>query len=369
VLAQRIEVYLRTSVLVLLVIGCYAQRASAFAYVFAGEANGVDVVTHSMGYTGAGGTVNITVGIDQTSANANAMVISTQNAVHTWDNLIATTGNIVGEGANNVPAGSVDFESVLLHEMGHALGLAHMNLASESMLPTAQQNYTKSTNGANNVFNINAGTDGIIGSADDLRGDDVNLNYFRMSNNNPFTIASTVDSTTYSRNTANLPAGDNFSANADRAVGAALGVANTEAVMQQGTFFDEAQRTLGHDDVAGIRYAMTGIDEIAGTGDDYTLNISYIGLTNSADILIDFDNSTAFAQTNLNGQFILGTDHVRVTQSPILFNTGFNWYFNDVSSVPEPSSMILLSVAGIGVLGAHSLRRRKSQAADEQKTA
>ncbi len=104
--------------------------------------------------------------------------------------------------------------------------------------------------------------DGISGSSDDIRDDDDNLHWFRKSNNNPFTIAATVDASTYSRNLGDLPGGHSFAANADRTVGTLLGaVANTEAVMQQGTYIDEAQRTLGHDDVATLRYAMSGINE------------------------------------------------------------------------------------------------------------
>jgi len=135
------------------------------------------------------------VGIDPSSENAQSMVISTQNVINTWNQLVPTTGNLVSGSANNIPSGFVDFESVLLHEMGHSLGLGHVNAASESGLSGSDREYTKATNGSNNEFDLNSGADGIIGSADDLRGDDVNLNYFRKSNNDPFTIASVVDST------------------------------------------------------------------------------------------------------------------------------------------------------------------------------
>ena len=36
-------------------------------YIFAGEGNGVDVITHPKGYTGTGGVLNVGVCIDPTS--------------------------------------------------------------------------------------------------------------------------------------------------------------------------------------------------------------------------------------------------------------------------------------------------------------
>jgi len=299
----------------------------AFAYIFAGEANGVDLITHPIGYTGTGGDLIVTVGIDSTSANAASMEVATQNVITKFNQLIPTTGNLIFGASNDIPPSSVDFESTLLHELGHSLGLAHVNAATESGLTGADRNYTKATDGVDNVFNINNGTDGLIGSADDLRGDDVNLHYFRISNNNPYTIPATVDGTTYSRDVADLPVGDNFPANADRTVGASLGFADTEAVMQQGAFFDEDQRNLSHDDVAAIRFAAAGLDEIEGTADDYNLLLQYVGLTNSADILIDFDDSrTGFAASVIGG-FFIAADHVRISSNNIYFNTGYNWHF------------------------------------------
>ncbi len=330
------------------------------AFVFSGEANGIDVVTHPTPYTGTGGVVTVGVCIDPTSPNAAAMEVSVQNIVALYNQLQATTGNVQVGAGSGVPPGSPDFESVALHEVGHCIGMAHPNLASESGLGDPQANGTKSTDGANNVFNVNPGPDGIFGSSDDVRGDDVNLHWYNTATNNPFTIATPVDSTTYARDLASLPAGHSFAANGDRSLSTALGLPLTEAVMQQGTFAGEAQRTLTHDDVATLSYGMSGIDELAGTGDDYTLQLAYQGLTTGCDVVLDFDNSqTGFAVCQTGGVF-LGGGHVRITSANVFFNTGFNWFFNQVpfnnppvaanDSYTTPQGTPLV-IAAPGVLG------------------
>lgn len=331
-----------------------ARDANAFAYIFTGF--GADIVTHAKGYNGTGGTISVSVGIDATSAFATEMQISVQNVVNTWNGKAATTGNL---SFGQIGFSQVDFESVLLHEVGHSLGLAHVNAASESGLAGGAQNFTKAGAGTNGVLDVNGGVDGIAGSADDIRGDDVNLNYFRIADNNPFaTNLGIVDSTTYSRDIADLPAGDNFSANGDRAVAAALGFADTEAVMQQGAFFGESQRTLGADDVAGLLYAQAGLDGIAGTADDYILTLDFLGLTGSADILIDFDNAeTSFAESQNSGTFLTGDD-VAITSSRIFFNAGQEWYFNQESNdIPAPAAWAIL---GLGLAAIARARRKRT---------
>ena len=219
-------------------------NCSAGAFIFAGEASGVDVVTHPTSYTGQGGLLTLRVCIVPGSANAAAMEIPILNNINIYNRLQPTTGNLLSGGNNNIPSGQIDFESVSLHELGHCVGLGHVNAASESGLTGNNRNYTKAADGSNNQLDINRGADGIIGTRDDIRGDDVNLHWYRKSNNNPFTIAGTVDSSTYARDLSDLPAGHSFAANGDRSVASSLGFPNTEAVMQQGSFFDEAQRAL-----------------------------------------------------------------------------------------------------------------------------
>jgi hypothetical protein len=305
-------------------------KGFAGTFIFAGESNGVDTVAHPTSYTGQGGTLTVRVCIAPNSANAAVMEIPVQNNINIYNRLQPTTGNLGSGGNNNIPSGQVDFESVALHELGHCIGLAHVNAASESGLTGNNQNYTRATDGSNNHFDINPGADGIIGSNDDIRGDDVNLHWYRKSNNNPFTIANTVDSSTYARDLSDLPTGHSFATIADRTVASNTGYPNTEAVMQQGTFSDEAQRTLTHDDVATLRYAASGKNEVSGNNDDYTINLEYGGISNSnCDINLNFDSSqTGFAVCQTGGAFLPGSDHIRITSANIFFNTGFSWFFN-----------------------------------------
>lgn len=337
----------RVAGMLLLGLGLSAQ-CPAGAYIFAGEANGLDLVTHPNTYFGTGGTVTVRVCISPVSPDAAAMEIPVQNNITLYNRLQPTTGNLLLGGANNVPASQIDFESVALHELGHCLGLAHVNAASESGQTGNNANYTKAADGANNVLDLNPGPDGVIGSRDDVRGDDNNLHWYRRANNNPFTIDEPVDSSTYARSlTALQSLGHSFAANADRTVAQLLGFPNTEAVMQQGTFFDEAQRRLAHDDVATLRYAASGLDEVAGNGDDYQVRLEYGGIsTSDCDISLSMTTMPGLAFCSVNGVFI-GPNHARITTASIEFGDGFSWYFN-TDTVNQPPVLNPIGNQNIG---------------------
>ncbi len=337
-----------------LLVGCAATPlAHAGAYVFA-ENNGVNIITHPQGYFGSGGVVNVEVCVNPASSSATSLEQSTRNIVATFNRMIPDVGNLR---TGLIGGGEVDWESVTLHEVGHCLGLAHPNLASESGLSDPDRNYTKTRLGANGSYDLGIGSDGVRGSADDLRGDDENLHWFARADNDPFTLLNvpSFDALGYSRLLGELPGSDAFPANGDRSVAPLYGAANTEAVMQQGSFGGELQRTLTADDVGTLRLAMSGLDEVEGTADDYTVALTYGGVKSGCDINITHDPTYGgFAVCNLNGSFLSAT-HVRITSAEISVNPNFNWVFsttdNDLNGL---SGQVWLDADGNGIRGAEA---------------
>lgn len=316
--------------------------SQAGAFVFAREDPqiGIRAITHPSGYTGSGGTLNIKVCIRPTSSFTASLEQATKNSIATWNEQKATSSNLL----NNLPDfSSFDAESVIAHEMGHCIGLAHPNLAVTGVSDD-NRNYTSTTNGIDNIYNLDSGADGVRGSTDDDRGDDDNLHWFRISNNNPFSIANIIDSTTYSVDISDLPSDHTSVANGDRSVSTLFSAANSEAVMQQGTFNSEVQRTLTHDDVATLQLARSGLDTTAGNTDDYNINLTYGGISAAPDcnINLGFDNTqTGFAVCQISGGFITGLPdrHLEITSAEIYLNDGFNWHYNTDKPCSESTTV------------------------------
>lgn len=306
--------------------------ALAGVFLFAEDQGDPLIITHPSGYDGTGGTLEVSVCIDETSESISEIEIPVKNTIFRWNERQIASPNLFFGGDNNVPSGDLDFESVLLHEVGHCVGLAHPNAASESGLDEPDANFTKALDGDDEMLNTDAGSDGIIGSADDVRGDDVNLHWFEIGVNNPFLVPSTIDESTMSVALADLPSGDNFPANADRNVGADLGFADSEAVMQQGTPPDEAQRMLGADDVVTLRLGMSGLDRSQGTGDDYDPVLVFEGTapadSESCDIVVKLEGD-AIGNCQVSATFH-GPTHLAVTTGTITIGstTNFDWFFN-----------------------------------------
>ena len=296
----------------------------AGAFTFAGEGNGLDVITHPKGYLGSGGDLNVGVCIDPASDFQDELVIPVKNNISVWNDLQPVQSNLDPNAVSGL-----DVESVLLHEMGHCIGLAHVNAASESGL--SENDYTKATEGANNVFNVNPGPDGIPGTFDDIRGDDANLHWFNP-NNDPFQlpIHTPVDTSQYRRDVSELPPGDSFAQNASREMAAFYGLPAAEAVMQQLTYYNETQRELISDGASTLMLAGSGLDETAGTSDDYRLVLTYEGISDDpavCDITVTIENSGSFAYCSTGGYFV-GNGHVRISSASIHLGNTYNWHFN-----------------------------------------
>ena len=318
-----------------LLLGSVTQAHSG-AFIFAGDSNGVNLITHPQGYISSPPDVlEVEVCINPNSTVTNELVIPVQNIVNTFNKFESKDSNVnFGE----IPFSNFDWESVALHEVGHCLGLAHPNLGGQTTNGVSgdDTNFTNTTLGADGADDFGIGSDGIRGSRDDNRHDDQNLHWFNIGINNPFIASPPFDSSNYSRDVTDLPNSHNFVANADFNVGSSLGFSNSEAVMQQGTSNNQTQRDLGVDDVATLSLGMSSTDLIAGTQDDYSIKLSYGGISNasSCDINISHIVTSGFAVCRTGGQFVNG-NHVRITTAEIEISDAFEWYYNQESNIND----------------------------------
>ena len=103
-----------------------------------------------------------------------------------------------------------------------------------------------------------------------MRGDDGNLYWYASGSNDPMAYPAIIDASTFRRTLGGLGGGQLFARNGDRTVLMGLGYSNTESVMQQGQFSDEAQRRLTGEDMRESARAE-GLDSVQGNADDYTI--------------------------------------------------------------------------------------------------
>ena len=147
---------LQKRVLTGIIIGLITQGfvSVSFAGSFIGSLGGgsilnnQDFILHPTGYLGSGTSLTVNLCIVPGTPNADNMVIPIANIAARMTDKIGKAGNLSsGDGGDTVPFSSWDFESIALHEVGHCLGLGHVNAASESGLSGVDQDYTKAAAG------------------------------------------------------------------------------------------------------------------------------------------------------------------------------------------------------------------------------
>lgn len=259
-------------------------------------------ITHPLGYTGIETAIQIRICVDSDSPRLEG---PTQRAIATWNALAATTENcescVLWEDPP-APAGKYHAESAILHELGHcAMALDHIDrfwdVEGDGFFENTS--FTLSAN-ALHPGGLDDGDDDIRGSLDDFHTSPVggqpadSVSWFRIADNNPLIVDGTViDINTFSRSvTANLPPGHTWAASGNRLVGESLSLPDTQAAMY--SLYEPEQRYTGlsADDVNMVRMGMTGEDLVAGTKDDYTIELLFVeDCASGHDVQIRFDDT------------------------------------------------------------------------------
>jgi hypothetical protein len=161
---------------------------------------------------------------------------------------------------------------------------------------------------------ISVGADFLPGTQDDSQigagSIPDNVHWFRIIDNNPFAIDSmVVDINTFSPSVVlNLPSGHSWTTNANRRAAESLGFMDTQAVMYSMVSSGERKVDLTADDVNMVKMGMVGQDLLAGTADDYSIELQFTGIcAGDEDVIITLgeapDGVAAFCQSAVDFSF------------------------------------------------------------------
>jgi hypothetical protein len=286
--------------------------AAAFAGVFLDTDPGH--VTHAADYQGEGGPRVLQVCLDPT-----ALPISgdprqaTYNAIAEFNRSRGSSPNIASAAAAGLAADAVDYESLLLHELGHCVGLDHNVLGPSEVGCTLDGScvgdpglfHVNAGPGPNGLRDAFAGVDGARGTSDDLRLDDANRHWYRAGFNDPFVEFGLPDRSTHVQ-AGSLPVGETSAeaaasfnpcnqGTATSATWLANGAAPTMDVMFPVLCTANVVRRLSPNDRTTLRIARAGIDGAAGTPDDYSVTLVFQEQDQSGcDILVRFPSGGGF---------------------------------------------------------------------------
>lgn len=266
---------------------------SLFAGVFIGSnvAGGNSRNNHTYGYAqvDAALTVNICA-----EASAAGLVAEIQDAIDFWNARTPIENNCAGRCLlHGELAGTGLYYSrklTLRHELGHCVfGLDESNDGDTSFSAL----YREPT-----FTSLTAGTDGVEGSRDDVVSPNPGgariLHWFRVADNDPYVRDGTdMNQTTFTRALSAINAlGHKWPANGNREVGKlsyfGLTGRNHALMYGGGSPFTEVLSPIG-DEVNMIEFASKGIDELAGGGDDYTVQLAYVSDCGIANVKVRYE--------------------------------------------------------------------------------
>lgn len=319
-------------------------------------------VMHPSGYTGSGGELVVQVCLDPAQQPASGdPTQAIENALAEYNRHQGQLGNIETAASNGVPGGNTDFESLLLHELGHCIGMDHNVLGpSEVGCSGAGCNgnanifYTNTdtdpsavlATGPNGVVNVNDGADNARATGDDIRADDPNRHWYRAGVNNPFVQEAVADRSTFVQS-GSLPGGDTFAeaatsfgpcsfGSATSNTSGANGQPATASVMFPVLCLNNVVRDLAPDDRNMLQIARAGFNGTAGNADDYTVRLEYQGTNLSGcDVRIEFPPGVGnfcgvSFSINGNGDQVIITGEINMRRE-------IAWFFNQTDTTGGPA--------------------------------
>jgi uncharacterized repeat protein (TIGR01451 family) len=330
--------------------------ALAGSFIFSNDTNPARIL-HPIGASAAGGELTIGICLDPASPSTGGNPLQAlENVVAEYNRLQGLAGNVDDQALGN------DFESALLHEVGHCVGMDHSTIGladscvggSPDCGNSSKYFFTIAHPGAGLLFDTGTGPDGQRATFDDQRGNDINRYWFQRGVANPWAAVPTVvDRSTHSVQLGELPGGALFPEVATAYDGCPIPSDNSAFRGQlptSNTMFplvcaSNLVRRLAPDDVATLRIARSGFDGVQGTADDYAVSLEVVGAGPACDIPVRFrpPGEVGFALCQITAQ-PQTNDRFVMTAGVILFNDSVDWHFNQIDTTGGPTADLSVQI-------------------------